>query len=555
MAHGEASMTHVVRTVFTCGCGFDGRLGHNDEKNLSRLKRISRTDSETYGEIQSIHVGGYHSFVRCERAVLAFGCNDDGQLGLGDRTSRKVPTPVDFFKNPQDIVRIECGSKYSAVLMRDGSIHTTGSNDCGQLGLGDKDSRLRFTKVTSIGDDAKVHSISCGSFHMLALVSPVPKVLVPMACGRGDFGELGFNADSWDVAEEQERRIKAQVIARAHNAQFEQQVDTRYASDRVGQTNLAAAEHQQQQSRNDAVDTSVMGKPKFKPQPKYGKGASQQQLKRRDAFSRSSLSLIRLPPRVLPTAIEVSTASSGTVSASRGAEAAMFERDDPLTRIIQHATETQEPDLPDTIRAMHHRSAFRTSHTHTWYSFGCKYNFGIETNESSVPTPVTEAFEGLRDQQGSIAGVHAADEVFYAWTSTGQLFALGKGSLLPLGTEDAEATRFTPIDLDSAIGDDQWRVAEVMDVRGVNFVVVAAKLRKASNSTSAENAPTTSDEGGERLAYFVFGDNYYGQLGTGDEEPRLRPTLLPLPPHVKRILDVQPGARHLVVLAEEEVPM
>jgi alpha-tubulin suppressor-like RCC1 family protein len=544
-----------MRSVYTCGCGHDGRLGHGSDINMARLKRVAKIDQliEEHGPVESVNVGGFHTFVRFANAgaVAGFGCNDDGQLGTADRTSRRKPEVIDFFtgKGPgggavakAPLKALSCGTYHSAALLSDGSLYTTGKNDVGQLGHGDKDDRNRFTKMASI-EEGVCSQVSCGSFNTLAMVSPVPGVEVAMACGRGDFGELGFDADGWDVMAEQERRVKAQVTARAQMETMQQRPGAAGTEE--------AAELQREQAQHappedDSNISAVTGKPMMKPKPKFGKKQAPPPPKRREAFSRTTLSLV-IPPRELVP----------------GLPAGDFSSTDLLQHLIELASDRnggggdggggsgKALDLPAEVRGMHHHSAFRTAASKRWFTFGCCYNGGIETDATSIPRPLLLRLPG--DAAVTIAGVHAADEVFFAWTAAagaggGQLFAKGKGAMLGLGDEDAWEEDFKLVTLPrpALAAEDGTAIRQtVVEVTGVNFVVV-----KSVWAPLAEAAPG----GVEHTAWYAMGDNYFGQLAQGDEETRAAPVEV-LPPAAlgpgAKIVDLRPGYRHLVALVEE----
>ena len=70
----------------------------------------------------------------CPAQVYAWGRNEEGQLGLGDTTTRRTPTIVDaLWALP--VQQLAAGDRHSAALTSNGFLFTWGANDCGQLGL------------------------------------------------------------------------------------------------------------------------------------------------------------------------------------------------------------------------------------------------------------------------------------------------------------------------------------------------------------------------------------------------------------------------------------
>ena len=70
-----------------------------------------------------------------ERAVVAFGCNDDGQLGTGSQ--RRKPLAIDgvsasnFPKlldtlQDEEIVAVSCGSRHTMALTASGGVYSWG---------------------------------------------------------------------------------------------------------------------------------------------------------------------------------------------------------------------------------------------------------------------------------------------------------------------------------------------------------------------------------------------------------------------------------------------
>ncbi len=121
-------------------------------------------------------------------SVYAWGANDSGQLGLGDRNDRLKPTliPSGAF-GARKIVEVAVGDNFSLARTSDGSLFAWGSNSDGQLG-----NNLVSTEVTPRGVDIgtlKVTQLAAGNFHALA-VDESGRVI---SWGLNTSGQLGRN--------------------------------------------------------------------------------------------------------------------------------------------------------------------------------------------------------------------------------------------------------------------------------------------------------------------------------------------------------------------------
>ena len=86
--------------------------------------------------------GARHTLLLTNRGdVFAFGCNWDGQLGLGDTTDRHTPTPLKAFAllralHSRVVVQVACGAEHALAIDNSGALYAWGSGKAGQLGNG-----------------------------------------------------------------------------------------------------------------------------------------------------------------------------------------------------------------------------------------------------------------------------------------------------------------------------------------------------------------------------------------------------------------------------------
>lgn len=576
----------AARHLAVFGCGHDGRLGLGSGDANILIPSVSDYFDENrrmIGTIVSIHVGGYHTIVRTTEGVYGFGANDEGQLGTGEKSQcYKTPTRIEFFGDGSNVISIACGSLHTVALMRSG-VYSSGSNTFGQLGLGDADSRINFTKIESpffasveesgLAYDTVVSHVSCGTYHTLLALKktliPVDLVHQPtmslvkstesrveelifypcivLACGKGDYGELGYDATSWDEMASREQRLKNVIKSRAHDmSQGAAQDDT-----------LAAAQS------SAIYDGAPMKKPfQFKKSAKI----------RRAEFYHTHLKPCQFP-LLDEHARKWSDLNNDDDSSNKNQQ--------QLRIVALHAShlhssvviEVSSPDLVTPVTQTYH--------------FGCYYCGGVEGNESSIPRTLNEIlahsaakFDPRATDSASLH-LHGGDEVLFVSSAS------KNGGYLQ-GTEDETLTPFFVLGKGN-IG------TKNDDAFETNLVSVPLP-----SSSSRERAGPASDSGsilvhgrthfliwkhvGDFDEVFSFGDSVFGQCGVlqpDGVDQVLAPTLLlktgdfiPVAPRgaqrkrgeggdqlssasaettgvtLGRVVDVQCGAKHSVVLFE-----
>ncbi len=162
-------------TLTTWGDNFLGQLGNGvplpypDDSHSTIPVEVSNLE----GAELKVIAGGYdHSLaLKDEGTVLAWGLNQDGQLGDGTNTDSSTPVQV---KDPNDpsgylsgVNAIAAGGGHSLALKSDGTVWAWGANESGELGNGANASSPAPVRVGDLSEEVK--AIAAGSSHSLAL--------------------------------------------------------------------------------------------------------------------------------------------------------------------------------------------------------------------------------------------------------------------------------------------------------------------------------------------------------------------------------------------------
>ena len=136
-------------SVFSWGSDESGQLGHNQGANILRVPRLIKTLATL--KVTAVAAGMYHSCALTSQGHLyTWGNNSKGQLGLG-RSSDMVysPTLVESLAGIP-LAGLTCGGNHTVVVSRSGAVFAWGSNNHGQLGLGDTTDRVWPTQVSTL---------------------------------------------------------------------------------------------------------------------------------------------------------------------------------------------------------------------------------------------------------------------------------------------------------------------------------------------------------------------------------------------------------------------
>jgi E3 ubiquitin-protein ligase HERC2 len=172
--------------VLAFGANRTGQLGVGD--SLYRIvPTLLRGELENKSVLQ-VAAGNEHTvFVTADGLVLVCGHGGLGQLGAGDKEDRVVPTLVRGELEGRKVLRVAAGGQsghHTMCLTEDGLVFTFGNNYYGQLGVGDTENRLVPTLLRGELENKSVLQVAAGLAHTIFVAADG---LVFTCGGRGQY--------------------------------------------------------------------------------------------------------------------------------------------------------------------------------------------------------------------------------------------------------------------------------------------------------------------------------------------------------------------------------
>lgn len=170
--NGHTIILKADGTVWSWGSGGSGQMGNGTtqdytqpyltpvQANISDVKYIAGGNSNTYA-------------IKKDGTLWAWGFNGSGELGVGDKIDRNVPTQVLGVENVVQVAGTNGG--FAACVTADGKVYAWGANNItinrvfygGQLGNGSTVSSTTPVQATAVGFE-DIREISVGAGHVVA---------------------------------------------------------------------------------------------------------------------------------------------------------------------------------------------------------------------------------------------------------------------------------------------------------------------------------------------------------------------------------------------------
>ena len=197
--------------LYTWGNNSKGQLGLG--RNSDMVFSPSLVESLTGVPVAGVTCGGNHTLVVTRSgAVYAWGSNNHGQLGLGDTKDRMWPTQVSTLRNLRVLpAGVVAGLEHTVALTSDGGVFTWGSGRCGQLGHGSFNSETQPRKVMELMGTS-VSQVAAGDRHTLAYIPSRAKLYAMGVGGSGQLGRVGGGGCSARLRRSAARGVLASAV-------------------------------------------------------------------------------------------------------------------------------------------------------------------------------------------------------------------------------------------------------------------------------------------------------------------------------------------------------
>jgi alpha-tubulin suppressor-like RCC1 family protein len=469
-------------TLWTWGSGFDGQLGTNDE--ISRSTPVTTFAGGT--NWKQVSAGRSNTAaIKTDGTLWNWGAR--AQLGTNDGIGRSTPVPT--FAGGTNWKQVSAGFSHAAAIKTDGTLWVWGFNQIfgdttGGL-LGTNDATVRYTPVTTFAGGTNWKQVSLGREHTAAIKTDGTL----WTWGSGNFGKLGrefypppltpvttfTGGTNWaDTATGEPEELYTLSAGYKHTAAIKTD----------GTLWTWGYNSRGQLGTNDKTPN------RSTPSTTFAGGTNWKQVSGGNRYT---------------AAIK----TDGTLWTwgynSRGQLGRIVDVLTPVTTFAGGTnwadTSTGEPEELYTLSAGYRTSAAIKTDGTLW-TWGSGTNGRLGTNDTTQRnTPVTTFAGGSSWKQVSLADNHTA-----AIKTDGTLWTWGFGSSGQLGTNDT-TDRFTPVT--TFAGGTDWKQVSV----GSYIFSVGISVENYSHTAAIKTDGTL----------WVWGYNYYGQLGTNDTTDRFTP--------------------------------
>lgn len=189
--------------VYCWGLNNQGQLGRGQvSDDCADPEPVLSTFELDELSVVAVGAGLNHSIVAAGDALFVWGNNQYGQLGCGEVHEKPVCAPMMLrWLENVTVTQLTCGNNHSIVVTNQSTVYAWGCNEKGQLGLGDQKLRSRPVRVDRLWG-IPIVNVAAGGEHSLAVTTNG----MLFSWGSNSHGQLGhpFNVED---AEEMHKRF------------------------------------------------------------------------------------------------------------------------------------------------------------------------------------------------------------------------------------------------------------------------------------------------------------------------------------------------------------
>jgi len=180
-------------TLLISGCvDWDRSIGYkgNDSICLNEpmILKFNQPVIKSFSSSSSFHL--FIQLLDCN--IYGLGRNTNGQLGCKSLVTQTYPILIKIPESNRKVIKIATGSRHSLMLLDNGNVYSCGSNEFGACGLGSNKSVLKditeFTKIVALQN---IVDVACGSEFSLV----VDRNGTMYSFGHPETGQLGLGSN------------------------------------------------------------------------------------------------------------------------------------------------------------------------------------------------------------------------------------------------------------------------------------------------------------------------------------------------------------------------
>ena len=198
--------------VYCWGLNNQGQLGRGHASdNVADPEPVLSTFELDELSVVAVGAGTNHSIVAAGDALFVWGNNQYGQLGCGEVHDKPVCAPMMLrWLENVTVTQLTCGNNHSIVVTNQSTVYAWGCNERGQLGLGDQKLRSRPVRVDRLWG-IPIVNVAAGGEHSLAVTTNG----MLFTWGSNSHGQLGhpYNVEE---AEEVHKRCLLPPVSITH---------------------------------------------------------------------------------------------------------------------------------------------------------------------------------------------------------------------------------------------------------------------------------------------------------------------------------------------------